>query len=67
MSNLLTLDFAVVAVYLLVTLVVGLYYGKGIKTMKQYVIGDRRRYSTSVLVAAVFATGVGGGSTVGTA
>ncbi|MEM7589269.1 MAG: sodium:solute symporter family protein, partial [Myxococcota bacterium] len=65
MSNLLTLDFAIVAIYLLVTLAVGLYYGKGITTMKQYVIGDRKRYSTGVLVATLFATLVGGGSTIG--
>ncbi|MEM7589557.1 MAG: ATP-binding protein [Myxococcota bacterium] len=67
MSHLLTLDNAIVALYLLVTLVVGLYYGRGIKTMKDYVIGDRKRYSTTVLVAAVFATVLGGAGTLGLA
>ena len=66
-SNLFTLDTAIVAGYLLITLVIGLRAGRGIKTMQDYVIGTSgtQRYGTPVLVAAFVATGIGGGSTVG--
>lgn len=67
MSNLLTVDNMIVALYLLTTLIVGLYYGRGIKTMKDYVIGDRRHYSVPVLAAAVLATVVGDAPTIGLA
>ncbi|MEM7403559.1 MAG: hypothetical protein AAF310_06125, partial [Myxococcota bacterium] len=65
MQQYLTLDFAIVAAYLLLTLVVGLITGRGIKTMKDYVIGDRKRLTTPVLVATYFATVVGAGTVVG--
>ncbi|MEM7589485.1 MAG: sodium:solute symporter family protein, partial [Myxococcota bacterium] len=65
MSQLLSVDFAIVAVYLVFTLVVGIRAGKGITTMKQYAIGDRKRYGTAVLVATLAATVIGGASTIG--
>ena len=66
MSQLMNIDFAIVILYLLVTLIIGLYSGRGIKTMKDYVIGDRDKYTTPVLVMTLLATLLGGGSTSGT-
>ena len=66
MQNYLTLDFAIVAFYLLLTLVVGLATSRNIKTMKEYVIGDRKSRTTPVLVATFFATVVGAGTVVST-
>ncbi|MEM7495134.1 MAG: sodium:solute symporter family protein, partial [Myxococcota bacterium] len=66
-TNLFTLDTAIVAAYLLITLIIGLRAGRGIKTMQDYVIGTSgvKTYGTPVLVAALIATQIGGGSTVG--
>ena len=64
-ERLLTLDFAVVALYLLVTLIVGIVKGRGVKTMEQFAIGDKERYGTTILVATLFASLMGGGSIVG--
>ncbi|MEM7589494.1 MAG: sodium:solute symporter family protein [Myxococcota bacterium] len=60
-----TWDIAVVAAYLLVTLLVGMTTGRGVTTMKQYVIGKRKRYTTFTLVATLLVTDMGGGSTLG--
>ncbi|MEM7495713.1 MAG: hypothetical protein AAF471_06215, partial [Myxococcota bacterium] len=67
MSHLLTIDTAVVAFYLLITLIIGIRAGRGITTMQQYTIGDPKSHTTFIVVAAIFATEVGGGSTIGTA
>ncbi|MEM7495237.1 MAG: sodium:solute symporter family protein, partial [Myxococcota bacterium] len=66
-TNLFTLDTAIVAAYLLITLIIGLRAGRGITTMQDYVIGTSgvKTYGTPVLVATLFATEVGGGSTIG--
>ncbi|MEM7495458.1 MAG: hypothetical protein AAF471_04840, partial [Myxococcota bacterium] len=65
MSQLFTIDFAIVAAYLLITLIVGIHFGRGITTMREYVIGGYRRYSVVILVATLLATRVGGGATFG--
>lgn len=59
-------DIVIVVVFLLITLLLGIYYSRDIRTMRAYAVGDRR-YSTGVLVATVFATLIGGGSTLGIA
>tara|TARA_A100000171_G_C2136053_1_gene150342 strand:+ start:1406 stop:4078 length:2673 start_codon:yes stop_codon:yes gene_type:complete len=59
-----TIDLAIIISYLLVTLLVGLYQGRKIRTMKDYAIADRN-YTTPVMVATIFATWIGGGSTIG--
>ena len=59
-------DLIIVVGFLLFVLAVGIYKGRGIKTMVQYSVGNRN-FPTSVLVATIFATLVGGGSTIGLA
>ena len=61
-----SIDLTIIVLYLLVTLAVGLYQGRKISSMKDYAIADRN-YATPVMVAAVFATWVGGESTLGMA
>ncbi|MEM7494777.1 MAG: ATP-binding protein [Myxococcota bacterium] len=61
-DRLLTLDFGVVALYLLVTLIVGIVKGRGVKTMEHFAIGHKERYGTAILVATLFATEKGGGA-----
>ena len=38
-------DIAIVVGFLTITLAIGLYYGKGIKTVKEYALGGRKFYS----------------------
>ncbi|MEM7495690.1 MAG: sodium:solute symporter family protein, partial [Myxococcota bacterium] len=64
-DRLLTLDFGVVALYLLVTLIVGIVKGRGVKTMEQFAIGPLDRYATVVLVATLLSSRFGGTATVG--
>ncbi len=67
MEPLLTLDTSMVALYLLITLAVGLARGRGTTTMKQYVLGDHKRCTTGALIATLLATLVGGATTIGQA
>ena len=53
------LDIAIVVGFLIVTLVVGLGHGKGIKNIKDYALGGRN-FSTGALVATLVATWIGG-------
>ncbi|MEM7589788.1 MAG: sodium:solute symporter family protein [Myxococcota bacterium] len=59
------LDIGIVVAYLVITLAIGLWAGKGVNTVKQYAIGSKN-YGTFIIVATLFATNVGGGSTIGT-
>ncbi|AZL16164.1 sodium:solute symporter family protein [Rickettsiales endosymbiont of Stachyamoeba lipophora] len=63
--NILNLDNLIVIAYLLVTLVVGIYKGRNIKTFKEYAIGDYK-FSNSALVATITATWLSAGSAIGT-
>ncbi len=54
----------VVVGFLLVTLVLGLYAGRGIKDIKEYALGSGR-FSTLTLVITFLATNIGGGSIIG--
>jgi Na+/proline symporter/signal transduction histidine kinase len=54
------IDVAIVVGFLLVNLAVGLYYGRGIKTIKQYSLGGRN-FNTATLSATIIATWIGGG------
>jgi Na+/proline symporter len=49
------IDTTIVVGFLLVNLAVGLYYGKKIKTIKDYALGNRS-FSTAALVATIVAT-----------
>ncbi len=55
----------VVGAFLLITMVVGLYSGRGIKTIKEYALGDGK-FSTFTLVLTFLATYIGGGAIIGT-
>lgn len=60
------IDFAIIGIYLLSILIVGFYYSFRVKTVSDYAIAGRD-YPTSIIVATVFATLIGGASTVGVA
>ncbi|MCP3660118.1 MAG: sodium:solute symporter family protein [Bacteroidetes bacterium] len=55
----------VVGAFLLITLVIGLYAGRGIKNIKDYALGSGR-FSTVTLTLTLLATYIGGGGTIST-
>jgi len=55
------IDIAIVIGFLILTLVVGLGHGKGIKNIKDYALGGRN-FSTGALVATIVATWISGGT-----
>ena len=58
------LDLAIVVVYMVAALAVGIYFGRKTDSFKDFAIGDRK-LGTFALFATMFATYIGGGSTVG--
>ena len=60
-----SLPLMVVIVFLIFTLIVGLYYSRKTTTLKEYAIG-RKNFSTAALVATVLATTFGGGGLIRT-
>lgn len=64
MSNLHIIDITVIAIYLIMCLVIGLYKAAKIKTIKEYTLGTGR-ISTAVLLFTIFATYIGAGPTIG--
>ena len=54
------IDIAIVVGFLILTLVAGLYYGRGVRTVEDYALGGRN-FSTEALVSTIVAT-VGTGS-----
>ncbi|MEM7589457.1 MAG: ATP-binding protein [Myxococcota bacterium] len=58
------LDLAIVGIYMVATLFVGIYFGRKTDSFKDFAIGDRK-IGTMMLVAAMFSTHVGGASTIG--
>ncbi len=57
-------DISIVIAYLIATLIIGLWQGRGVKTMKDYTIAGRN-YSTFVIVATLAASWFGGGTSIG--
>jgi Na+/proline symporter/signal transduction histidine kinase len=55
----LTIDSAIFLGFLLINLIVGLSYGRGVKTIRDYALGGRN-FSTAALVATIVATSVTG-------
>ncbi len=49
------IDIAIVGVFLLITLAVGLWHGRGVKTIEDYALGGRN-FSTASLVSTIVAT-----------
>lgn len=57
------MDLFIVIFYLISTLFLGIYFGQNIRTLKDFATSSG--YSTNVLLATLFATVIGGGSTLG--
>ena len=57
----LDIDIALVSIFLVITLVVGIYYGGQVKNLKDYALGGKN-FSTSTLVATILATWASGSS-----
>ncbi len=53
------IDVIIIAGFLLLNLGVGLYYGRGVKTIKEYATGGRN-FNTATLTATIVATWIGG-------
>jgi Na+/proline symporter/signal transduction histidine kinase len=53
------LDIALIMAFLLINLALGLYHGRGVKTIKDYALGGRN-FSTGTLVSTIIATWIGG-------
>lgn len=60
------IDFAIVAIYLIFTLIVGIWVSRGVSTFRDYAVANRN-FSTPLLIATMFATNIGAGATVGIA
>lgn len=58
------IDISIVALYMIIVLVAGILTGLNVKDMRDYSI-SKKPFTTFILVAAIFATLVGGGSTMG--
>lgn len=58
------LDHGIVIIYMLVTLVVGIYVGRNTKTIEDFAVGPRN-FSTIALVSSVFASVADAGMTTG--
>jgi len=53
------IDIGIFVVFWVVTLAVGLGYGRSVKTLKDYALGGKN-FSTSTLTATIVATWIGG-------
>jgi Na+/proline symporter/signal transduction histidine kinase len=58
------IDHLIIAAYMLITLIVGVYVGRNVKSVKDYAIANRI-YDTPVLIITLLATIMGGTSTIG--
>lgn len=56
-----SLDLTIVLVFLAINLAVGLYWGRGVKNIKDFALGGRN-FTTFALVATLVATWCGGGT-----
>ena len=53
------IDIAIVAAFLLINLIVGLYYGRDVKHIRDYAVGDKR-IITTIISASIIATWISG-------
>ena len=60
------LDYAIITVYLLAILLVGLWSGKGMKTLADFSVSNRS-YGSMVIFATLSASFIGGGFSIGNA
>ena len=62
--NISSIDLGIIIAYLVLTVVVGIYYGRNIKTFKDFAVGNKR-FGVSLLTMTLFATAIGGNFTTG--
>jgi Na+/proline symporter len=55
------IDITIVVIFLAINLVIGFYYGRDIKNIKEYALG-KRDFSTLTIAATIVATWIGGSS-----
>ncbi len=60
------LDYAIIIIYLSVVLLVGLWSGKGMKTLQEFSV-SHRSYGSMVIFATLSASFIGGGFSIGNA
>ncbi|AWN81596.1 hypothetical protein [Candidatus Cardinium hertigii] len=53
------IDLLIIGLFLLITLIIGLYYDRGIKTFQDYAVGNKKM-STMVITLSLIATTYGG-------
>ena len=53
------IDVIVFITFLFITLIIGIWNGRNINSIKQYALGDKK-FSTGALVATIVATWIGG-------
>ncbi|MDR2780995.1 MAG: sodium:solute symporter family protein [Holosporaceae bacterium] len=58
------IDAVIICVYVIVTLIVGYFAGRHVKTMRDFSVSDKA-FPTTVLVATIFATWMGGDDLIG--
>ena len=58
------IDLVIVVLYLVVTLAVGIWAGRNVKSMKDFSVSSKI-FPTSVLVSTIFATWMGGDDLIG--
>ncbi len=58
------IDTSIVAFYLIATLVIGVYYGRQNKNLKDFAVGDRN-FSTTLIFTSIFATFTGSNTILG--
>ena len=56
-------DVSILVLFFIVTLIVGMRYGRQVKTIREYAVGDKN-FTTPVLTATIIATWFGGGALV---
>lgn len=61
-----TIDYVIVAVYLLTVLIVGIVAGRKVRNLKYYAVGGKS-YSALIIFATLSASFIGGGFTIGSA
>lgn len=59
------IDLAIIIGYLLLTLIVGMYYGRNVKSFQEYAV-SKRNFTVPVIIATIFATLSGGNTVLGT-
>ena len=62
----LSVDFLIITSYLCIILYVGMTVARNVINLKEFAI-SKKNFSTPTIIATIFATAVGGGTTLGLA